>query len=188
MGVKSTETITRNRRENKVNKIVLMLCILVSGCGYTTGSLLPSNYRTINVDSFRNKIGHLSEDSRELYIPLLENKVRDSIIVRFQNDGHLKVERKDQTDLLLKGDLTRFEREELRIDNDQNVTEYRIRITVNIALYDGVEGVEIWKEGSFAGEATYYLSGPQAKSESVALEDALTDLSRRIVERTLENW
>lgn len=188
MGNTRTEAITRHWWKIKVNKIIIFLCLIVSGCGYTTGSLLPSNYRTINIDAFRNKTGHLSEDARELYIPLLENKVRDSIIVRFQNDGHLKVERKGQTDLLLKGDLTRYEREELRIDNDQNVTEYRIRITVNIALYDGVDAVEIWKESSFAGEATYYLSGPQAKSESAALEEALTDLSRRIVERTLENW
>ncbi len=162
--------------------------MVLSGCGYTTGSLLPSNFRTIHIDAFKNKIGYLNENSRELYIPLLENKVHDSIIVRFQNDGHLKVERDGQTDLVLKGELIRFEREELRVNNDQNVTEYRLRVTVNIALVDPSENKEIWKENSFAGEATYYLTGPQSKSESAALEDALTDLSRRIVERTLENW
>lgn len=171
-----------------MKKIILMLVLALSGCGYTTGSLLPSNYHTIHIDAFKNKIGYLNESTRELYIPLLENKVRDSIVQRFQNDGHIKVERNGQTDLVLKGELIRFEREELRVDNDQNVTEYRLRVTVNIALIDASDDKEIWKEDSFAGEATYYLSGPQSKSESAALEDALTDLSRRVVERTLENW
>lgn len=168
--------------------VLFALALLVSGCGYTTGSLLPSNYRTIHIDSFKNKIGYLNESNRELYIPLLENKVHDSIVQRFQNDGHLKVERDGQTDLLLKGELTRFEREELRVDNNQNVIEYRLRATINMVLIDPSTDKEIWKEDGFAGEATYYLSGPQSKSESAALEDMLTDLSRRVVERTLENW
>lgn len=169
-------------------KIALLLTLILGGCGYTTGSLLPSNYKTINIEPFKNKIGYVSEGRRELYIPLLENKVRDSIIVRFQNDGHLKVARSGQSDLLLKGDLVRFEREELRIDDNDQVSEYRVRITVNIVLMDPNNDREMWSEGSFAGEATYYLSGPQAKSESQAVEDALVDLSRRVVERTLEDW
>ncbi len=43
-------------------------------------------------------------------------------------------------------------------------------------------------EPSFSGEATYFTVGAQAKSESAALEDALTDLARRVVERVIENW
>ena len=171
-----------------MRKLLLGLVVLLSGCGYTTGSLLPSNYHTINIEAFKNKIGYLNESRRELYIPLLENKVHDNVIQRFQNDGHLKVERSGSTDLVLKGELIGFEREELRVDNNQNVTEYRLRITVNIDLIDPATEKEIWRESSFSGEATYYLTGPQSKSESVALTDALTDLSRRIVERTLENW
>ena len=172
-----------------MKKFILFLSlIVVSGCGYSTGSLLPSNYHTISIDAFKNKIGYLNENNRELYIPLLENKVHDAIVVRFQNDGHLKVQRSGQTDLMLKGDLVRFEREELRLNNDDQVTEYRLRITINMVLVDPTTDKEVWIENSFAGEATYYLSGPQAKSESEALEAALTDLSRRVVERTLENW
>lgn len=168
--------------------LLIAALVVLGGCGYTTGSLLPSNYHTIYIEPFKNKIGYLSEGTRELYIPLLENKVHDNVVLRFQNDGHLKVERDGQTDLVLKGDLVKFEREELRVDNDQNVQEYRLRITVNIALVDPSTSTELWRENAFAGEATYYLSGPQSKSESAALEDALVDLSRRIVEQTLENW
>ncbi len=162
---------------------------LTGGCGYSTGSLLPSNYRTISVEPFKNKVGYLNENIRGLYVPLLEAKVHDAVVSRFQTDGHLKVTRSEQADLVLKGSLIGFDREELRLSDNQDVTEYRLRITVAITLFDGTGGgQELWDEPSYSGEATYYISGPQAKSEAQALDDALKDISRRIVERTLENW
>ena len=45
-----------------------------------------------------------------------------------------------------------------------------------------------WTESNFVGETTYFTSGSLAKSENVAIQDALTDLARRIVERTIEDW
>ena len=169
--------------------LTFCLCVvLISGCGYTTGNLLPSNYRAISVEQFKNKVGYLNENVRGLYIPLLENKAHDAVVSRFQIDGHLKITNSDLANLVLKGDLIGFDREELRLTDNQDVQEYRIRVTVSLTLIDPLLAEPLWVEPSFSGEATYYTTGPKAKSESVALEDALTDLSRRIVERTLENW
>ncbi len=163
--------------------------LLSSGCGYTTGSLLPGNYQVISVEQFKNKVGYLDEGTRGLYIPLLENKAHDAIITRFQQDGHLKIGNSDRADLILKGELTGFEREELRLSDNDDVTEYRIRVTVSLVLIDpSAEEQEVWAEPAFSGEATYHISGPNAKSESVALQEALVDLGRRVVERTIENW
>ena len=172
-------------------KRLLMIAVLVtlglSGCGYTTGSLLPSEYRTIAVEPFKNDVAYVNDTNRASYIPLLETKVRSAIIDRYVFDGHLRINEGDKADLVLKGSLKSFDRDELRLTDNQDVQEYRIRITVGITLSDG-SGEILWQEPSFAGEATYFTSGPQAKSESDALQDALTDLSRRIVERTIENW
>ncbi len=167
---------------------ILSLFLVLSGCGYTTGSLLPSNYRVISVQPFKNKVGYLNENTRGLYIPLLEHKAHDAIVSRFQMDGHLKVNSAGEADLILQGNLIGFDREDIRTDDNNNIKEYRVRVTVELKLLDSATGQEVWSESSFSGEATYYLAGPQAKSESAALEDALTDLSRRVVERTLENW
>jgi len=41
---------------------------------------------------------------------------------------------------------------------------------------------------SFTGNTSYFTTGTQAKSEATAVNDALTDLARRIVERTVEQW
>lgn len=160
----------------------------LSGCGYTTGSMLPSNYRTIAIEPFKNSIAYLNENVRTLYVPLLEVKAHDAIVSRFEIDGHLKISRSDRATLILKGELIAFDREEVRLIDADNVEQYRLRITVSLVLIDPASGEELWREPGFAGEATYYTSGPLAKSEDTAMQETLTDLSRRVVERTLENW
>ena len=167
---------------------LLLTGFLLAGCGYTTGSLLPSQYRTIGIEPFKNAISFVNEGSRATYIPLLETKVRQAIVDRFQFDGHLRISDPQRADLILSGELISFDRDELRLTDDRDVQEYRIRITVKLTMTDGTNGEVLWTEPSFAGEATYFLTGSQAKSESAALEDALKDVSRRIVERSIENW
>ena len=168
--------------------LIAFLIMTSSGCGYTTGSLLPSNYRTLFVEPFNNKVDFVNENVRGLYVPLLETRVRTAVIERFQLDGHLRLDNNGKSDLILKGSLVGFERDDLRTDQNQNVQEYRLRIIVSLSMIDNATGDVFWSEPSFIGEATYFTTGPQAKSESAALEDALTDLSRRVVERTIENW
>jgi hypothetical protein len=162
--------------------------LLISGCGYTTGNLLPSNYRRISIEPFQNKVAYLNENERGLYIPLLEVRAHDAIVNRFQIDGHLKISKSDQADLILKGSLVSFDRDDIRLSDSQSVDQYRLRITLALTMIDTATGKELWTESGFSGEANYFTSGAQAKSEDAALQDALTDLSRRVVERTLEDW
>jgi hypothetical protein len=163
------------------------LILLIAGCGYSTGSLLPSKYRTINIEPFKNKVSFAQSHS-STYIPLLEVKARDAIANRFLFDGHLRIGDAQTADLVLKGELTGIERQELRVTENQDVQEFRINIIMDLTLWDPVDQKEVWHEPSFVGEATYFVSGPLAKSESAALVDALDDLARRAVERTLEDW
>ena len=174
------------RKLNSVKWLMLSL-ILFAGCGYSTGSLLPSKYRTINIEPFKNKVSFAQSHS-STYIPLLEVKARDAIANRFLFDGHLRIGDAQTADLVLKGELIGIERQELRVTENQDVQEFRINIIMDLTLWDPVDQKEVWHEPSFAGEATYFVSGPLAKSESAALADALDDLARRAVERTLEDW
>lgn len=168
---------------------VVAIALFISGCGYTTGSLLPSEYRTVGVEPFKNSVNFVNEGARATYIPLLETKVRQAVMDRFQYDGHLRLTNNTESaDLVLRGELTSFDREELRLTDNRDVQEYRIRITVSMVMFDNIKNQPMWEEGSFSGEATYFTTGPQAKSESEAVTDALTDLSRRVIERTLEDW
>ena len=165
---------------------VLLLC--VTGCGYTTGSLLPSQYQTIYVAPFENKIDYMNQSERKLYVPGLETQVRGRITDRYLFDGRLHIGQKEVSDLVLTGQLLSFDREDLRTNANEDVKEYRLRITVAMTLEDPVTHKVIWSEPSFSGETTYYTMGPLQKSESAAIEDALKDLAMRVVDRTVQDW
>jgi len=170
----------------------ILLCILlvlsIAGCGYTTGSLLPSNYRKIAVLPFQNKVTYVNENIQGLYVPQLETNVRTAIIDRFLFDGHLRIADPDKADLVLSGDLIAFQQDDLRQDTNQNVQEFRARVVVSLTMTDTATGKVIWTEPSFAGEATYFTTGSQATTQSAATDKALTDLATRVVERTVDSW
>ena len=172
--------------------VLIFFPITSIGCGYTTGSLLPSRLKTIYVDSFKNKID-ISKEVTEitrytLYRPGIENDVTDAVIERFVFDGNLKIAQKEAADLILKGSLVDYRQEALRYDRDDNVEEYRVKVAVDIELMDMAANKPLWEKTYFEGEATYKMSGQFATSEDAAREEAIEELARRVVERTIENW
>ncbi|OGX23659.1 MAG: hypothetical protein A3D10_06965 [Omnitrophica WOR_2 bacterium RIFCSPHIGHO2_02_FULL_48_11] len=168
--------------------ILLSFSILSLSCGYSTNLLLASGVRTIHVENIKNSIDYTRENTDDIYVPLLEVKVRNAIIDRFLFDGHLKVAPPDKADVILQGELIGYDRSVLRRTDNDDVEEYRIRVTINVVLRDRVKDEILWQENSFSGEGDYFVAGPLAKSESVAINDAIIDLGRRVVERSIENW
>lgn len=162
--------------------------VIFSSCGYTTRSTLPSSLKTIYVETFKNNIDFAVEGRRNLYLPLLEVNVRNAVINRFLFDGNLKIADADKADLILKGQLLSYDRTALRYADNGDVQEYRIHIMVSLELYNAQKQETSWTESGFVGEATYFVTGALAKSEETAVTDAITDLARRIVERTVEDW
>ncbi len=161
---------------------------LLTGCGYTTRSALPARLRTIHVAAFKNAVPHTAEGRRNLYFPLLEVKIRDAIVGRFQFDGNLRIASPEEADLILDGTLVDYQRSVLRYTDDDSPQEYRMQVVVDLTLKDTARGTTMWKEKGFTGETTYFISGPQAVSESTAVDQAVTDLAKRVVERTIEDW
>ncbi len=168
--------------------LLVVFLMATAGCGYSTHSVLPDTYQTIHVLPFKNKITYSTEQTHNSYVPLLEVKVRNAIVDRYLFDGNLKIADENEADLILKGELTGFERNVLREDENNNVQEYRIHVIVSMTLWDPATKEAVWTEPSFVGEATYFLTGPQAVPEATAVENAVTDLARRVVERTIEDW
>lgn len=166
----------------------VFLSSLLAGCGYSTRSIFLGKIRTIHVEAFKNKVDFSPENARSVYLPLLEVKVTHAIADRFLFDGNLRIANKETADAILQGELIGYDRQALRYLENEDVQEYRINITVSLALWDRKEQKTLWTESSFVGGATFFTTGPLAKSEDTALEEALTDLGRRVVERTVENW
>lgn len=174
---------------------LLAICPLlfaIPGCGYTTRSMVGSKYRTIYITPFVNMVNITSEGNAankyKLYRPTIETDITRYVNNKYLFDGNLKPIKEESADLILKGEVVEFRKDPLRYDNNDIVSEYRINLVVNISLWDRLENKQLWRENNFTGDTTYFTSGSQAKSEDVAVVDALNDLSRRIVERTVEQW
>jgi len=166
--------------------------IVFAGCGYTSRSIIADKYSTIYVVPFANKIDITKESDAarkfKTYRPFLETDITKAVIDKFLFDGTLRPLQQEFADVVLKGELVEFRRDALRYDRNDEVLEYRINLVVNIGLWDNRENKLIWQENNFTGDTTYFTSGSQAESEDSAINEAISDLARRVVERTVEQW
>ena len=172
--------------------VIIASLLFTAGCGYTTQSLLPTNFKTIYIPPFKNGIKVEAEQSNMRmyrgYRPGMEIELTKAVINRFIFDGNLEVNKEENADLILTGELIDYRREPLRYDTNDNIEEYRLKIVVNMELQEGKTAKTVWKEEGFAGETTYKTTGSNAKGDTAAVKDAMDDIARRIVERTVEAW
>lgn len=178
--------------------LAVVCCLLAAGCGYTTRPGLASNLRTVYVKPFTNKIDVTqltSSDGRfPLYRHRMEVDLTNEIISRYQFTGLLRPSPADKADCRLEGELVQFRKDPLRYNSSQQVEEWRLNLVVNLRFYDQTTKDEsgaaalMWDEQSFTGDTTYFALGSNAESESAALTRSITDLARRVVERSVENW
>src|SRR3989338_1285324 len=120
----------------RLSAVYLGIIFFVSGCGYTTQSLLPSSFRSIYVENFTNSI-RITEEQSDVrmyrgYKPGMEIDLTKDTRDRFLFDGNLKIKNDANADILLKGELVDFRKEALRYDANDNVEEYRIALVVDI--------------------------------------------------------
>lgn len=167
------------------------LCLL-SSCGYTATRLLPAYYRTIYVEPFQNRIP-IAEEAGEkagfiTNFPELEERVTQEVIQRFLFDGNLRVTHSpEKADLMLSGDVVDFYRQAILRRDDNTVEEYRLNLTASLTLRDK-SGKLLLQESRMVGDTAYSLTGPSAKAETVAVDELVTDFSRRVVEWVIEYW
>jgi hypothetical protein len=173
--------------------VLLLIALIIGGCGYTTGSLLPPHLETIYVSPFRNKIELTKELSPEeyrfrSYRTHLETDITKEIIDKFINDGNLKVAKEQDADLIMTGEVVDYLRQPVRYDasDSETVAEYRFSIVCSVTVRDVKKNIILWQEPRVIGDSTYAVSGTTTESSEVA--SAVSDIARRIVNRTIEGW
>lgn len=164
---------------------LILLLIFLSGCGYTTGSLVPSHIKTIYVGTFTNKTNE----------PNIEVDVTNAIKDRFVQDGALRLaNNEEEADSMLKGEITDYSKEPLSYAQNEEINEYELILTVNLTYVDLVNDEVMWQQKNFKGDSEYYTTLRQEKFTSAnldkqqLLENAAKELARKIVDRTVEGW
>lgn len=166
-------------------KSKILLCFLwsgifiLTGCGYTTKAyFLPSSIKNVYIETFENKTDQ----------PNLENELRTKLISTFQIDGNLEIASVDEADTLLQGEVVGYSRQAMRYENNEAVQEYRLSVAVNFEFIERSTGKKIVQASNFSGDASFYLTGSSAGSESQARDEALVNLSRRILNKVITLW
>lgn len=164
---------------------MLILSLCVTGCGYTTKTILPRGIKTIYVETVKNKIP-ISE--LYSYQQGLEMDITNAVIARLQRDGNLRVVAQDKADAILKMDLEAYEQEGLRFNQLEGVEEYRLFIVMKLQLVDAKTNELIWEEPNFSGDSEYYVTQIKQIGEESAVQKAITQLAKNIVDRIVEDW
>lgn len=168
------------------------LSLVSAGCGYSTSRLLPARYQVIYVEPFENQVP-VTEELSERFgyrsdLPGLEEDVTRGVIDRFLFDGNLRITtQEEKADLILVGKITDFFRQAIRRADDNEVEEYRLNLVALVTVRDRA-GKALFEDTELVADATYFLTGASATPETVALKNLITDFSRRVVERVIENW
>jgi len=164
--------------------------LLLAGCGYRLGTVLPSDIRTIAIPTFVNKTME----------PGIEMSITNEIISRFQIDGTLRVKELDEADSRLDGEIIEYRREPVRYAGRDftEVSEYRLYVRVKMMLVDLDTGEPMWEAPRYVtGDTTYIRSGDIQTDEENALaspfeaEQFLTleeDLARKVVDSVVSGW
>lgn len=167
-------------------------CSLCLGCGYTTRPGLASYLKTVYVQPFVNKIDLTVLPTNVQQFPIyrhgMETTITTAVIRRFQFTGLLRPAAAEKADSRLEGELVEFRRDPLRSNASRQVEEWRLNIVVNVRFYDLHTQTLLWEKERLTGDTTYFELGSNAESESSALDRAIQDLARRIVEEVVENW
>ena len=168
------------------------VCCLLSGCGYTTRPGLASYLKTVYIKPIVNTIDitklATGYERFPIYRHQMEVDITKAILNRFQFTGLLRPSTPERADSRLEGELIAFRRDALRYDASSQVEEWRLNVVANMRFYDQKNATLIWEEQNMIGDATYFASGTNAESEDSALTRAITDLAKRVVEQTVENW
>ncbi|MDO8603217.1 MAG: LptE family protein [Candidatus Omnitrophota bacterium] len=171
--------------------LLVIFLLAFAGCGYTAKTIFPNNIKTVHVDMFKNNIDITKEvsakDNYEVYRPNLEMDLRDVIVNRIFLDGNFKVADKDSADAVLEGEILQYRKDPLRYQ-DEVAQEYRISLICDVKLINQKDSSILFEEENITGDTTYFTTGALQKTETSALNDAMLDLARRVVNKIIENW
>lgn len=161
-----------------MNRVLLALAALaLAGCGYSTGSLVPSGYRTIAVPVFDNTT-HRHDIEFELTRAVVEEI--------HSRTGLTVVTEADSPDLVLKGKLVDASEEVLSTSDDQRIRESTYFLTAEIQVVDTHTGKPLVKSERVTERESFV---PQiAENVRTAREEAGRALAERIVERLESAW
>lgn len=165
------------RRRLRPGLGLLLLAAALVGCGYTAGSLVSREYRTIYVPIWENRTFRRG----------LEFRLTELLQKEIERRTHLKLTTEDRADTKLSGEIVDFQQRVLTEDLMDRPVETQVRVVVNFRWEDLRTGETIVREVGLAqtGEAVFARG---ETPEGAAATEAFQDLAEQIVEKMESSW
>jgi hypothetical protein len=157
--------------------ILLAIAAVVAGCGYGfSASLLPGHIKSVAIPLMENRTDRSD----------LTTAFADSLVEAFLADPTLKVADERSADSVLEGAILEYRREPFRVDANENVLEYSIRIILEARFVDLRKNEVIWEEARLNQWDTYDFESGETEEEGIAR--VLVKLTDDVLNRTVEGW
>lgn len=164
--------------------IVLLLILGLFGCGYHLqgrGDALPGGVRYVHVAILDNATLQ----------PFLENAVTNALLDRLiRSPGVELVDDPDLADGLLTGTIVQYGNTALSYDGNDDIGEYRTRMTVEVVLRQADNAQVLWKGRSSQAE-DYAANADKALEddrEKAAIKEVAVRLADDIYSRMVDDF
>jgi len=155
---------------------MLVLFALISGCGYTTRSLISRNINSIYIPIFGNNTFRSGLEFD------LTTALKDEIMSKTK----LRIAKKDDADTILTGRIIQITEGVITQNAVDNIIENNVIITVNITLADRRTGRVLMVTHNLTSTAEYIVT--RGENINTATQECLTELAENIVYQLEEKW
>jgi outer membrane lipopolysaccharide assembly protein LptE/RlpB len=159
----------------------LALAVLVSGCGYSVNGTLPADVKTIAVPIFQNL-------TRQ---PAVEGLITRAVVEAFSTNGRLRVVPASEADAVLDGEVAGYSVFSIAFDQNSNVRQYRLVVSVNLQLRDRRKNEILFKQSGVREQVDFRVQNAVSQTislEETALRAAAVEVGRSIVSLTITRF
>jgi outer membrane lipopolysaccharide assembly protein LptE/RlpB len=156
----------------RVAALLVVLAGLLDGCGYTVHGTLPSHINTISVPIFRTQE------------PAIEGFITRAVVEAFSTNGRLKVVGSEAADAVLDGEIIGYSVASIAFDQDANVRQYRLVVTVNLRMRDLRRNTVLFQQNEVREQVDFRVQDAVSQTisrEETALRVAAVEIGRSIV-------
>jgi outer membrane lipopolysaccharide assembly protein LptE/RlpB len=158
-----------------------LLAVGLAGCGYSFRGNLPDHIKTVAVPMFTNKTAE----------PGVENFLTSAVVEAYASNGRLRVVKPEEADAILNGEVVGYSVQSIAFDNQANVRQYRLVVTMNLRLRDVRKNETLFDQQGLKEQTDFQVQGAVSQtisSEEAAVRTAATFVARSIVSLTIDRF
>lgn len=156
-------------------KVILLLIIFI-GCGvYSFTGHGIAGIKTIAVEPLNNQTAEFG----------IQNQLTDAVLNRLLKDGTLTITDPKSADAILQGNILNVVDNPLTFNQNEEVTEYQVTITVDVQLIHPLRSEPIW-QAKLSGRGNYPADNILDRQEGI--EEAIELLVQDLLNRLTSDW